>query len=637
MKKTGLFLLLCAFLFTGMILPTKAQEAFTVEDLTIVMQVEEDGTYLVEEHYTLDFSRHRHGFYRTIPTKYEMQWVDDNGNSKTKNYYFPIDQISCGDVDTCDIDINSGNVMIQIGDSEKTVIGTQTYTVSYRVHTRDLDYNDTQMLYWNLIGNGFDTTIRSMSYEIHMPKSFDASKISGYTGAYGSAFQNLSVETKGNVIRGELLKPLYNYESATIMVPLENGYFQFPPIPDYLLYALIASGVILIIGIILFYCFGKDDEVVVTVEFQAPDGLDSAGVGYVVDATVDRKDILSLIIDWANRGYIEIHEDENKQLKLKKLKDDTSELKSYERSFFQAIFKNSDFVDEADLKKAHVGEALTHSCSQLSKYFHSKKNRIFTSSSVSLQLVMCVLVALPSVFCVFASLYAKYGMVDPALVPMVFIAVFALLFEVPWIFLMRKRFVLKKSVYFLLWGLCFLLNALLFAVVMIVILMSEASLAWLYAILYLGIELLLMVILMFMDKRTELGNRWLGQILGLREFILNCEKERLELLVADNPSAFYEILPYAYVLGISDVWASRFEKLIIPQPEWYVSSTHYGNTFSAWIWWGSFHRSFHSFSSAASYIEPKGSSGVGGGRIGGFGGGGGFSGGGFGGGGGGSW
>ena len=501
---------------------------------------------------------------------------------------------------------------------------------------KDLDYNDTQMLYWNLIGNGFDTTIRNMSYEIHMPKQFDGSKISAYTGAYGSAFQNLSAEVQGNVIQGKLLKPLYNYESATIMVPLESGYFQFPPLPDYVLYAILASGLIAVIGIILFYCFGKDDEVVVTVEFQAPEGLDSAGVGYVVDGTVDRKDILSLIIDWANRGYIEIHEDDNKQLKLKRIKEDTSQLNSYERTFFQAIFKNSEFVDEAALKKAHVGEALTRSCNQLSKFFHTKKNRIFTSTSMSLQLFMCLLLALPSFLCVFATLYAKYGMIDPAILPSIFLSVFALVFAVPWIILMRKRFVLKKTIYFLLWGLCFFLNAVLFTIVAVIILLSQTTLSWLYAILYIVIELLLMVILMFMDKRTKQGNRWLGQILGLRDFILNCEKDRLELLVAENPSAFYEILPYAYVLGISDVWASRFEKLIIPQPDWYVSSTHYGNTFSAWLWWGSFHRSFHSFSSAASYIEPKGSSGVGGAKIGGIGGGG-FSGGGFGGGGGGSW
>lgn len=637
MKKAGLFLLLCTILFTSMGIQTKAQEAFTVEDLSVIMHVEEDGTYQIEERYTLNFTRHRHGFYRTIPTKYDMHWSDENGNVENKSYYFPIDQIECGDAETCDIDVNSGSVYIQVGDSEKTVIGKQTYTVSYRVHTKDLDMNGTQMLYWNLIGNGFDTTVRNMSYEIHMPKSFDASKISAYTGAYGAAFQNLSITTNDNVISGKLLKPLYNYESATIMVPLENDYFQFPPIPDYLLYALIASGVVALIGIVLFYCFGKDDEVIVTVEFQAPEGLDSAGVGYVIDGTVDRKDILSLIIDWANRGYIEIHEDENKSLKLKKIKDDDTQMKSYERTFFRAIFKNNDFVDEADLKKAHVGDALVSSCNKLSKYFHTKKNRIFTGSSVALQILMCVLIVLPSVFCVFASLYAKYGMIDPVILPMALIAFFSFVFAIPWIILMRKRFVLKKSLYILLWGLCFFLNAVLFAITAIIILLSQTTFAWLYAILYLATEFLLMVILMFMDKRTQQGNRWLGQILGLREFILNCEKERLELLAAKNPSAFYEILPYAYVLGISDVWASRFEQLIIPQPDWYVSSAYYGNTFSAWIWWGSFHRSFRNFSSAASYIEPKGTSGSGGARIGGGFSGGGFSGGGFGGGGGGSW
>lgn len=637
MKKTGLLILLCTFLWTSMLLPVKAQEAFTIEDLFIRMQVEEDGTYLVEEHYTLDFSQYRHGFYRTIPSKYEMKWTDEKGIATNKSYYFPIDHISCGDAQACDIEAESGNVMIKIGDPDQTVIGTQEYTISYQIHTKDLDYQNTQMLYWNLVGNGFDTTVRSMSYEIHMPKPFDETRISAYTGAYGSAFQNLSVETQGNVIKGKLLAPLSNNESATIMVPLESDYFSFPPLPDYVLYAIIGSVIIAVISGVLFFLFGKDDEVVVTVEFQPPEGLDSAGVGYVVDAMVDRKDILSLIIDWANRGYIEIHEDEDHHLKLKKLKDDTDkEMKSYERTFFKAIFKKSDFVDEADLKKAQVGDALMHSCQQLSKYFHTKKNRIFTSTSVSLQILMCVLVALPSIFCVLAALYAKYGMMEMVMAPLLLVSVFAIALGIPWIFLMRKRYVLKKTTYFLSWGLCFLLNAILFAIVALIILLSPITLNWLYAIVYLVIEFIQLMILMFMDKRTEQGNRWLGQILGLRDFILNCEKERLELLAKENPSAFYEVLPYAYVLGVSDVWANRFEKLIIPQPDWYVSSTYYGNTFTTWIWWSSFHRSFHNFASAASYVEPKGNSGSGGGRIGGFSGGG-FSGGGFGGGGGGSW
>ena len=58
--------------------------------------------------------------------------------------------------------------------------------------------------------------------------------------------------------------------------------------------------------------------------------------------------------------------------------------------------------------------------------------------------------------------------------------------------------------------------------------------------------ILMIVLMMFMDKRSEQGNRWLGQILGLKDFIMTAEKDRLELLVKDDPQAFYSILPYAY-------------------------------------------------------------------------------------------
>lgn len=196
---------------------------------------------------------------------------------------------------------------------------------------------------------------------------------------------------------------------------------------------------------------------------------------------------------------------------------------------------------------------------------------------------------------------------------------------------------MKKHNYLLLWGLCFFFHAVIMAVCVILMVVMGSAWRWLYAAIYVIAQMIQLLVLMFMDKRTKQGNRWLGQILGLREFILHCEKDRIELLARENPSAFFDVLPYAYVLGVSDVWASKFEDLIIPQPEWYVSANYYDG-FTSWIWWNSFHRSFHHISRSMTFSEPQqgGSFGSGGGSFGGFSGGG-FSGGGFGGGGGGSW
>ena len=54
-----------------------------------------------------------------------------------------------------------------------------------------------------------------------------------------------------------------------------------------------------------------------------------------------------------------------------------------------------------------------------------------------------------------------------------------------------------------------------------------------------------------MFKRTDYGNAIYGRIKGFRNFLEAAEKEKLEALVNDDPSYFYNILPYTYVLGIS--------------------------------------------------------------------------------------
>ena len=61
-----------------------------------------------------------------------------------------------------------------------------------------------------------------------------------------------------------------------------------------------------------------------------------------------------------------------------------------------------------------------------------------------------------------------------------------------------------------------------------------------------------------------------GQLLGLKKFIKVAEKKRLETLVEENPSCFYDILPYAYILGVSDKWINKFEDIMKLQPDWYM-------------------------------------------------------------------
>ena len=133
------------------------------------------------------------------------------------------------------------------------------------------------------------------------------------------------------------------------------------------------------------------------------------------------------------------------------------------------------------------------------------------------------------------------------------------------------------------------------------------------------------IIACFMLQRTEKGNEMMGRLMGFREFLETAEKEKLEALVEENPTYFYDILPYTYALGVSDKWMKKFETIAMEPPTWYS-----GNTMFNYIMFTSFmNNAMHSATNAMT-SQPQNSGGFSGG-------GGGFSGGGAGGGGGGSW
>lgn len=121
--------------------------------------------------------------------------------------------------------------------------------------------------------------------------------------------------------------------------------------------------------------------------------------------------------------------------------------------------------------------------------------------------------------------------------------------------------------------------------------------------------------------------------MGFRDYIRLAEKDKMETMLEENPSFYYDILPYAQVLGVSDIWTDKFAGLSMQPPYW-AMNTHV-SLFDVYV----IHSLLRSTSATLSHSFhslPQGASGSGGGFGGGGfgGGGGGFGGGGFGGGGG---
>ena len=105
--------------------------------------------------------------------------------------------------------------------------------------------------------------------------------------------------------------------------------------------------------------------------------------------------------------------------------------------------------------------------------------------------------------------------------------------------------------------------------------------------------------------------------MGFKKFIETAEKHRLQALVEKDPEYFYNILPYAYIFGISDKWIKKFEGIMEFKPDWYSGTNFNEHTF---------HKFSNSMSAASLPSVANGgisSSSSGGGSSGGGGGGGG--------------
>ena len=143
---------------------------------------------------------------------------------------------------------------------------------------------------------------------------------------------------------------------------------------------------------------------------------------------------------------------------------------------------------------------------------------------------------------------------------------------------------------------------------------------------------IILILTIFMRARTKENMQLMGRLMGFRDFIRKAEYDRLKRLSEENPEYFYEILPYAAVMGLRSAWASKFTQISPQQPSWY-SSYERGPYVYHVLWCN------HLLDRCVVHGAPTKSSSSGGssgGYSGGFSGGG-FSGGGGGGGGGGAW
>lgn len=623
MNRKIINLLFCIFTFFLFSLNCYAND-YDITKYDVEIVVDEHNKYSIKENIDTYFNVSKHGIVRMIPLYNNIirqDGIRERNRVLISNVHVNEEFASSRE---------NNNYVLKIGSADKTINGKHSYSISYD-YDIGLDKNNKyDELYFNIIGTNWDTDISNVTFKITMPKEFDASKLGFSYGEYGeSNTDNISYDVDGNVITGSFDGTLLAGEGLNVRMELPEGYFIRKSVGSSLLECWYY--VIPILGVLISYLiwkkYGKDDQVVDVVSFYPPKNMNSLDVAFAKKGSVNSNDAVSLLVYLASKGYIKIVEDKKSKSRftIQKVKEYDGNNKE-EELFFRGLFKKVwDSISSDELNESFyltINSILTkkNSTANRKELFNSKSSNkryilflfmLITSSlstiipalgyklsDVIFSIIICNLigiVALIIVGIIYDNNCTKKGL-NSALG---FAFFFVLALAVANFTIIGFEYIYYDTVYLIGFILCMVCTYLIYFFYLIV------------------------------TKRTEYGNKVLGEVNGFKKFLETAEKDKLESLVHDDPSYFYNILPYAYVLGVSDAWIKQFEGIAIAPPDWYESA----DTFDYYRFNRSLNRTIHSASRVMNSV-PQSSSGSSSG--GGFSGGG-FSGGGSGGGGGSSW
>lgn len=601
MKQKIILSVFALLLLLGLLMPNvtfaiSSSGGYTIESYDVNMIVNENNTFDITETISVNFTGYnKHGIFRKIPLKNTVTRLDGTKSSNRAE----ISNISVSD--SYQVSNEDGYKVLKIGSSSQTVFGRKTYTIKYNYNIGKDPLKNADELYFNLIGDEWDTDIEYVTFTIKMPKAFDESKL-GFSSGYKTSTDssNVNYTVTGNTITGSLDTGLSYGQALTVRLTLPEGYFVGASINfDFLM--LLEIGISIIFVIIAFGIwnkYGKDDVAIETVEFSPPGGLNSADLGFIYKGYSDQKDIISLLIYLANKGYLRIEEYEESTLKvIKSKKFKIIKVKEYdgdnedERTFFNDLFKFNNEVTKSDLYNSFY---LT--LQKISNNIDKKENqeKIFEKASLGKRLLLIAMIII--VFLFMGSLLTFF----------MYLPIIACVL----MFLYKKPNALTIT-----------FSSLAFVIIPLLSMKDDLYSDESYLVKFIIESICIVLLIVFfgiIKKRTPYGTEMLGKIKGFKYFLETAEKPQLEELVMRNPEYFYDILPYTYVLGVSNKWMEKFEDIALEAPRWYYGYVTF-NTHS----FNQFMNSTYSSISTAMTSSPSHSSSSGGGSSGGGSGGGG--------------
>ncbi|MEA1926013.1 MAG: DUF2207 domain-containing protein [Patescibacteria group bacterium] len=599
---------------------------FIINDYHVDINVNEDGTFAVQERIAVDFAEQRHGIFRKIPVKYESF---GKTNFKLRLNGFTVSDES-GKGRIFKKYKESGNIVLKIGDPNTLVAGRQIYDIRYNVVNGLRFFDNHTELYWNPIGTQWPTTINNATVAVHLHRDLVLADdgLACFTGYYKSGARECTISVvSSNQIKFASKDILDPYEGLTIAMEFPTTFVQGLSFKEKLYYFLIDNWgfslpIFVFAGMLLLWIArGKELDLGRTViaQYEPPDRLTPGEVGYLMKEKYAANFVSADIVNLAVKGYLKIFEVEKKEIsqniqKIAKIIGIIIPIVVFNvaLSFFLVdtffliviaefavlmlfIFKlnskskpgmkNTKGVADyklQNLKEWKDDESLTaHEKKLLDGLFGRTVGRTVVLSKLKNFYIQ--------VEAAKKKIKKKMDALD--------------YFE--------EDTIHKKSIYITI-GVVVIIAGLILG-------LSAQRVDLLFGLPLSGVINIWFGI--FMSKKTFDGIEAERHVKGLKQYIHTAERYRVKF--QEDEHIFEKVLPYAMVLGMADKWAKAFEGIYTHNPEWYSSQA---GSFTPIVFAQSMNNNFSNVartvstpprSSSSSGFSGGGSSGGGGGGGGG--------------------
>lgn len=574
-SKIKLFFLF-AFLFVLIPINVQANEEddiydYNINDYNIDIIVNENNTFDITETTTVTYNKYNSKITFKIPNNYKVK----RENGKTVNKRVKISNIkinypySSSGFSTIGSDSYS---TYTIKNTSQNINDKKIYQIKYKYNIGKDKVKGKDELYFNINQGRLGEDINHITFSIKMPKNFDQNKIKFKINDQILNNNEITYNVEDNIIKGYLNSPLASFQTLTFSCDLEEGYFNkaenLIDITDYLFF--IIPFVCFIIFLIIYYFFTDKKELIKLKKPYIPKDINSLEASYIYNGISEKKDVFSLLIYLANKGYIQIKEKKDSSVLINtndfviiKIKEYDGK-NIYEKMFLEKIFQPN--TNEVTLMS--LENSLNKTLNEILKNINNEeyKHKIFDKlASKIIKLKKPLIIITYLIITVIPLL-----ILDPTLI------IYIIAFQLLSIYLFKKIFFGKRLVLikFLLLALplFFASAAGIFPFLTMIVTDKIYLLGYLLGLIYL---IIMKKFSNNLPKRTAYGYKEFLQIQTLKNFIKKSSKEEIKTAINQDPNYLYNSLPFCYVLGLLDLWEEKFKNYQTKNPIWYIGDSNF--------------------------------------------------------------